>query len=589
MKKTKMGKSVGQTEFFYDVRRWMMAGLHVLRCMALAVCCLVGSSVVGASAPDYRELIAAGDSCMEVFNVFEAMRFYGQARQLNDDNAVKMRLADCYYQRADYRRCADLLKVVGEDSLTHDAFRELFYCYYFRKDYASATFWGSQLVGRFPLDGQMVAELAAACNMEDQPDLAIRYAMPYYRRDSANYLVNRQLAYAHFYNRNYPEAARLYDRLLSLGDSAANTLYLGGMCHEQLEDYPQARTLFLASARLADFKQPTMLYHLGSTCHALKRYEEAYDYLVKAENLLKPDSAVVRNIRLLLAEMDKRDTKYKDAVIHVMDSLYLIGRYAEANKAFASLPAGARRQLNQWEWYNGACVAAKAGDRNASFARLNRVLEKNPVWQGGLEDKDLVSLHADARWTAFATEVNKRKAAAERFFDIPLRNRLLRIGRADQEPRAEWRQAVASAPADTARISRLLRQMAVADAQNEREVCAILDSCGWVGRGRVGDACRVLWTVIQHSSVENMKKYFPLFAVAAAGGDLDLEHLALMQDRIDMFEGRPQRYGTQIEQRADGKAHIYKLLDKSLVDTWRRQMGLSSLALYAERMKALVD
>ena len=81
-----------------------MAGLHVLRCMALAVCCLVGSSVVGASAPDYRELIAAGDSCMEVFNVFEAMRFYGQARQLNDDNAVKMRLADCYYQRADYRR-----------------------------------------------------------------------------------------------------------------------------------------------------------------------------------------------------------------------------------------------------------------------------------------------------------------------------------------------------------------------------------------------------------------------------------------------------------------------------------------------------
>ncbi|WP_314381813.1 hypothetical protein [Segatella buccae] len=113
MKKTKMGKSVGQTEVFYDVRRWMMAGLHVLRCMALAVCCLVGSFVVGASAPDYRELIAAGDSCMEIFNVFEAMRFYGQARQLNDDNAVKMRLADCYYQRADYRRCADLLKAGG--------------------------------------------------------------------------------------------------------------------------------------------------------------------------------------------------------------------------------------------------------------------------------------------------------------------------------------------------------------------------------------------------------------------------------------------------------------------------------------------
>ncbi|EKC43802.1 hypothetical protein OBE_17811, partial [human gut metagenome] len=39
------------------------------------------------------------------------------------------------------------------------------------------------------------------------------------------------------------------------------------------------------------------------------------------------------------------------------------------------------------------------------------------------------------------------------------------------------------------------------------------------------------------------KEYLPLFLKAAERGDIPRENVAMMEDRICLFEGRPQRYG----------------------------------------------
>ena len=70
-------------------------------------------------------LIQAGDSLMQQYNTFEALRYYQQAFAMKDTLESRTKLADCYYKRANYRQTADLLKTVDAGELSHEAFREL--------------------------------------------------------------------------------------------------------------------------------------------------------------------------------------------------------------------------------------------------------------------------------------------------------------------------------------------------------------------------------------------------------------------------------------------------------------------------------
>ena len=67
-------------------------------------------------------------------------------------------------------------------------------------------------------------------------------------------------------------------------------------------------------------------------------------------------------------------------------------------------------------------------------------------------------------------------------------------------------------------------------------------------------------------------------------GDLPKLQIAMMDDRIAMFENRPQKYGTQIITDDDGKRKLHTLLDPSMVDQWRQEMDLPPLADYLKSM-----
>ena len=94
----------------------------------------------------------------------------------------------------------------------------------------------------------------------------------------------------------------------------------------------------------------------------------------------------------------------------------------------------------------------------------------------------------------------------------------------------------------------------------------------------------VYWLVIQHAPVEMQKKYFPLFVEAIERGDMERSQVAMMDDRIAMHEGRPQKYGSQIVENEHGKRVIYQLLDPTQVDQWRKAMDLPPLADYMKQM-----
>ena len=71
---------------------------------------LAVSPARGESVDSLKICMQAGDSCMREFNTFEALKYFRQAYKMVDNRDVRLKLADCYYKRANYGRAAELLK-----------------------------------------------------------------------------------------------------------------------------------------------------------------------------------------------------------------------------------------------------------------------------------------------------------------------------------------------------------------------------------------------------------------------------------------------------------------------------------------------
>ena len=299
-------------------------------------------SAKGEGVDSLQIYVQAGDSCMQQYNTFEALKCYQRAYSIAetqdsvrfsmegidvmDDEFrqyvpedkiprdVRLKLADCYYKRANYRQTAELLKNMPEDSLSHDAFRQLAYSYQKQGDNDSFMYWAQQLVGRFPMDGEVVAGLTLAYAKANQPQRGIICGMKYCQRDSTNILVNRALADAWFMNRDFTAAGKLYDRLLEQGDSTFNTLYSAGMCCSQLDSLERAYKYLQLAFLISGMQHAGCAYRLGVVCVDTQRYPEGLNYLNLARELMRPDSTIMKAITLSQGEGYYLSQHYEEAV-----------------------------------------------------------------------------------------------------------------------------------------------------------------------------------------------------------------------------------------------------------------------------------
>ena len=303
---------------------------------------LTALSAKGEGVDSLQIYVQAGDSCMQQYNTFEALKCYQRAYSIAetqdsvrfsmegidvmDDEFrqyvpedkiprdVRLKLADCYYKRANYRQTAELLKNMPEDSLSHDAFRQLAYSYQKQGDNDSFIYWAGQLVNRFPMDGEVVAGLTLAYAKANQPQRGIICGMIYSQRDSTNILVNRALADAWFMNRDFTAAGKLYDRLLEQGDSTFNTLYSAGMCCSQLDSLERAYKYLQLAFLISGMQHAGCAYRLGVVCVDTQRYPEGLNYLNLARELMRPDSTIMKAITLSQGEGYYLSQHYPEAV-----------------------------------------------------------------------------------------------------------------------------------------------------------------------------------------------------------------------------------------------------------------------------------
>lgn len=300
---------------------------------------LAVSAARGEALDSLALLVQRGDSMMQQYNTYEALKYYQQAYDLAQAQGVtrfsmdadfsmskpyvpkdriprqiRLKLADCQYKRANYRQTAELLKNMPEDSLTHDAFRQLAYSYRQQADMDSYMYWAARLLEHYPMDGEVVAGLTLAYARSNQPQKGIVCALKYTLRDSANILVNRAEAEAWLLNGDYTAAAKMYDRLLQQGDSAFSTLYSAGMCYSKIDSLERAYECLKPAFLQSGMQHANCAWRLGVVSIDTKRFDEGLEYLSVALELMKPDTVAMRAITLSQGEGYYLTNRFPEAV-----------------------------------------------------------------------------------------------------------------------------------------------------------------------------------------------------------------------------------------------------------------------------------
>lgn len=116
--------------------------------------------------------------------------------------------------------------------------------------------------------------------------------------------------------------------------------------------------------------------------------------------------------------------------------------------------------------------------------------------------------------------------------------------------------------------------------RNAKTLNDIIDTIGYPTTDKVGkEASEAAWMVIQHSigQPEFMKKCAELLKKAVSESRADLKSLAYLTDRIAVFEGKPQLYGTQFDWDENGNLSPNLFDDLTKVNERRKSIGLNTL------------
>jgi hypothetical protein len=124
-------------------------------------------------------------------------------------------------------------------------------------------------------------------------------------------------------------------------------------------------------------------------------------------------------------------------------------------------------------------------------------------------------------------------------------------------------------------------------AKNALRLREILSTHGWPHQDLVGtDGADAAWLIVQHAIGEPdlQRQALLLLQEHAALERIPAWHCAYLEDRIAMYEDRPQRYGTQwLDDPIDGRIRPWSLAEPDRVNELRASVGLDSMRPVPER------
>ena len=236
--------------------------------------------------------------------------------------------------------------------------------------------------------------------------------------------------------------------------------------------------------------------------------------------------------------------------------------------------------------YNYTCVLSLANQRDSCFKNLYKYIEMDTTVQP-LCDPDFLNARQDKRWTDFENKlINQLNIKFQNpYKDIEYAKKLWEMNALDQAYYDDIKLVEKKIGMHSS-VSNTLWQMKIKiNEKNQSDLIELIEKKGWPKSSEVGGrAASSAFLIIQHSDSEKQKKYLPIIKSLCEQKEASWSSYALMYDRIQISMNKPQKYGSQITfNNAKNTYELSPLEDETMVDEWRKEMGLQPLADYVSR------
>jgi hypothetical protein len=198
---------------------------------------------------------------------------------------------------------------------------------------------------------------------------------------------------------------------------------------------------------------------------------------------------------------------------------------------------------------------------------------------GQRSDADAIVERCFTRDTATAWQIRGAEWSAERpgsWTNDSLRTVLIAMGEADQAVRP------ATAFADSIRSPTFVRRMHVQDSINADKLREIIDRFGWPTKTMVGArGASAAFLIAQHHA--SLQPLALRLMRALPAREVQQSELAMLEDRVLVSQGKPQKYGTQLTPDGGEFSPVDSL---SRLEARRAEVGLPPIPVYLCMIRA---
>ena len=248
--------------------------------------------------------VLRGDSCQRLNDTYNSMLWYARAHQLDRLNdTVTRKLAQSYFRRGQYNQCLALTDTLTADTATYQDLRLRFNC--FQKMGAADSLridCGRQILAVNPMDAAVVTDIATFYNNQQKADTALAVCQAYYKLDSTNQLVNKQMGRALFIKKDYYAALDLFLDAYRNGDENPATLFYIGRTYECCSIPERAHDFMLMAAEKSMFASLPIVKALARVSNFHKYRDEVLNYTQMAFDLCQADSASMAEVYHIRAD-----------------------------------------------------------------------------------------------------------------------------------------------------------------------------------------------------------------------------------------------------------------------------------------------
>lgn len=259
--------------------------------------------------------MARGDSCMRMNDTYNSMLCYEQALLLGSSDTVMYKLAQCYFKRGQYVKCLALTDTLMADTVVYQHIKLRYNCLQkMGADDSLRIDCGRQILAVNPMDAAVVTDIATYYNGEQMADTALAVCQAYYKLDSTNQLVNKQMGRALFIKKDYYPALDLFLDAYKNGDENPALLFYIGRTYECCSIPERAHDFILMAAEKSMFASLPIVKALARVSNYTKDRNNVLIYTQIGFELCQADSASMAEIFDIRAQFyDEYAHQYYDS------------------------------------------------------------------------------------------------------------------------------------------------------------------------------------------------------------------------------------------------------------------------------------